>query len=110
MDVKTLLPRPARLLGLAVMVTVGCANAQTTNHLLSPFNVNLNDMAGTVEPFLVFNTQVPSVRYQQVYQNSDFLRVVPGPVQITELIFSTGAGAINVNVPNVQIDLSTTQK
>src|SRR5881409_1079873 len=105
-----LLQPPRRLLALVLIAAASPSAAQVTNRLLSPFNVSANDLAGTTEPFLVFNTQAPSVRYQQVYQNSDFLRVVSDPFQITELIFSTGAGAINVNVPNVQIDLSTTQK
>src|SRR5436190_7534858 len=86
------------------------AAAQMTNHVFSPDSYQPSDLVGTDEPFLVFNTRSPSVRYQQVYQNSDFLQRVPGPVQITELRFDTGAGAIDVSLPNVQIDLSTTQK
>ena len=100
---KAFLLQTPRLLALTIIIGVSSADAQVTNRLLSPFSVNVNDIAGTQEPFIVFNTQAPSVRYQQVYQNSDFLRVVPGPVQITELIFTTGAGAIDVSIPNFRL-------
>src|SRR5436309_9739100 len=70
-NMKAFLLQTPRLLALTIIIGVSSADAQVTNRLLSPFSVNVNDIAGTQEPFIVFNTQAPSVRYQQVYQNSD---------------------------------------
>lgn len=58
-----------------------------------------------------FNSGFPSQRYQQVYGNSAFSSLT-GPVLITQIAFrpdgNFGSAFSNVTLPNVQIDLSTT--
>jgi hypothetical protein len=100
----------AILLITSFAIAAASGKAQITNFIASPFHLDVSDVGGTQEPFVVYNNQAPSVRYQQVYQNADFLPFVSGPVQITELTFSSGGGTFNANLANVQIDLSTTAK
>src|SRR5437016_14478902 len=83
--------------------------AQGSHYVLSPYFVQ--NETGYEGPFLFDSNQAGSIRYQQVYGASDFgIFFAPGPVQITEVTFCTGAGALNVNLANVRMDLSTTQK
>src|SRR5437016_1472454 len=95
---------------LLIMLFCASVQAQIINHIFSPDDWQPSDLSATELPFLELNNQEASLRYQQVYQNTDFLPFAPGPVRINELIFSTGAGANNVTLPSVQIDLSTTSK
>ncbi|HXJ57028.1 MAG TPA: PEP-CTERM sorting domain-containing protein [Verrucomicrobiae bacterium] len=78
--------------------------------VLSPFPASPSSGSGL--PFFPFTDAFPSVRYQQVYGAADFARV-GGPFLITEIRFAGGVGAgarIDVNLPNVRIDFSTTSR
>jgi hypothetical protein len=59
---------------------------------------------------LTYNTEGPSVRFQQVYSASDFQRDGILQWQITELRFTVGLDGRSLLLSNVQINLSTTQK
>ena len=95
----------AHVLFLSIAASTVCA--QTTNYVASPFDSQ--NHYGTQDPFLFFTTDAPSARYQQVYANTDFSRV-QGPLLISEISFSSGALALDITVPNVQMSLSTTPK
>jgi len=96
------------LLALSVLAASESVPA-ATGQVFSPAGAgNLTSYPG---PFLWFTNQAPSIRYQQVYGSSDFnLFLGPGSGQITQISFDTGAGALNVTLPNVQISLSTTAR
>jgi hypothetical protein len=89
------------------LIFAGTAFGQSTNFIASPFNSQNTYVQNN--PFLTFNTQAASERYQQVYASSDFSRA-PGPNLITEISFSTGAAFLDVTLQNVEITFSTTQK
>lgn len=97
---------PILLLLGAKLITPSVARAQTPFYIGSPFNAQ--NITGYQGPFLWDNMQAPSIRYQQVYRNSDFTDFVQGPVMINEISFDTSAAAINVSFANIQVDLSTT--
>src|SRR5258708_17748255 len=89
-----------------VIMLAARGSAQTTFGIVSPLNPQ--NLSGYEGPFLWDNTQAPSVRYQQVYRNSDFPRMGGTPVLINEISFDTSVAAINVSLANVQVELSTT--
>jgi len=76
----------------------------------SPYNGG-GGSGGSVFPFVPTPDVAPSVRYQQVYGAADFNRV-GGPFLITQIRFAGGSGssAIDANLPNVRIELSTTTR
>src|SRR6266487_4680604 len=78
-----------------------------TNYILSPL---VPPDTGSRGPFLILSNDAPSVRYQQVYGSTDFQASGVPAWRITDIIFSTGGGPLDVNLVNVQINLSTTQK
>jgi len=99
-----------RTLATLFFLTLAALNAEATNYIFSPFNYNGTNLSGYPGPFLWQDTQFPSVRYQQVYGASDFQAVGAQPVRITQLILSTGIGLLDVDLANVQISFSTTQR
>src|SRR5436309_7407687 len=68
--------------------------------------------SSTATPFFVTNGTAPSVRYQQVYNGSDFQFQGHGNSQflITGMSFTAGSGGgpTEVTIPSLQIDFSTT--
>jgi hypothetical protein len=91
---------------LVPMMAIG----QKTTLVLAPYFYDPTSLGGYQGPFLWLDTQAPSIRYQQVYQNSDFQLFTTGPQTTTEITFATGAGPLNVNLASIQMDLSTTSK
>ena len=93
-----------RKVSIVWFIGVASAAIAQTNVVISPFNSQ--DITGTQTPFLIFSNQAPSVRYQQVFDNSDFFRFgKTGPFR-----FDTGAGSLDVTLANVQLRLSPTQR
>src|SRR4051794_22891244 len=91
---------------ISVLFSSACARA-ATNFIFSP--TSLDDF-GTRSPFLWDNTQAASTRFQQVYSGSDFQLLGAGPGRITQIIFSLGGAPLDLQLANVQIDLSTTAR
>lgn len=59
-------------------------------------------------PFFWDTSWSPSLRYQQVYNASDFMSI-GSPMLITEMVFyPTGEGVHEADIPNIQISFSTT--
>lgn len=80
-----------------------------TSLVLSPLAVGGGNFPG---PFFVYNDQAPSVRFQQVYGQSDFSRFAQ-QFLITDVMFKRGSqssGLSEINLPHINIDLSTTTK
>src|SRR5437899_1157684 len=95
-----------------IVLTVQLAAADTfaqQTFVFAPSPFDPQNHYGTQDPFLFFTTDAPSVRYQQVYANTDFSRV-QGPLLISEISCSSGASALNFTLPTIQINFSTTQK
>ncbi len=67
---------------------------------------------GVPDPFLTTQFTAPSIRYEQVYGNEDFLAAGNGPFLITAISFSQSLGSphIDVTLPNVSMSFSTTAK
>src|SRR5262245_41676750 len=64
-------------------------------------------------PFLLWNTDVASFRYQQVYSAPGFVGLGSSQILINQLIFGTAGNSSPVpgNVlPNIRINFSTTSK
>ncbi len=95
---------------LSILITLGgcAATARGATEIQSPRNPQ--ETIGTRTPFLTYNNQAPSVRYQQVYSSSDFTYWGEGAWQITQLSFSANFNGETYTLPNVQINLSTTTK
>src|SRR5580765_3766726 len=66
----------------------------------------------TIFPFFATTNAAPSVRYQQVYSPKDFVSQVSAPQYlITGMVFTAGSafGPDTVNIPSLQLRLSTSQ-
>ena len=78
--------------------------------ILAPQNI---DNTSGAAPFLVITNVAASLRYQQVYDASDFLRV-GSPFLITDLRFAGGyrygSTFIDVDLVNIQLSLSISQR
>jgi hypothetical protein len=107
------------LTSILLTAAASCLGQSSNITQLSPFGVSGN-LSSTL-PFLSPNTSAPSIRYQQVYASSDFIPLC-GPVScmtgvspflISDITFREAFGStagIDVNLANVQIDLSTSSK
>jgi hypothetical protein len=87
----------------------GAVLAQTPREILSPQRVP-GALDGTRIPFLIYDTEAASVRFQQVYSSSDFLPYGDYQWEITEMAFFAYLAGIDFTLPNVEICFSTTQK
>jgi len=67
---------------------------------------------GGASPFLLSSDLAPSERWQQVYSANDFDGISMLPALITELSFAARPASrpIDVNLQNIQINLSTTPR
>jgi hypothetical protein len=94
---------------LFLSLVSGAVLAQPPREILSPPPVP-GALEVTRIPFLVYDTEAASVRFQQVYSSSDFLRYGNYQWEITELRFGAGLSGRNFTLPNVEMSFSTTQK
>src|ERR1051325_10291024 len=91
---------------LFLFSAVTCESGQ----ILSP------DFPGNSDSLIPFGLEqqgIPSVRYQQVYNASDFSSIAMSGAFITELRFSSDSQmgrTFTATLPDVQINLSTTTK
>jgi hypothetical protein len=76
------------------------------------FPPSFHNPGQSFSPFLLWNTDVTSFRYQQVYQASGFAGADSGEFLINELIFFPSGTSPNGSVvlPNIRINLSTTSR
>ena len=94
------------IITLFILISGGLVRSEV---VISPFVAG--DSASAL-PFLTHRLIAPSVRYQQVYGASDFFSRVAGLLLITEISFAPGPGTgpIDVQLPSLHVNLSTTQK
>src|ERR1043166_1502897 len=95
---------------LLIGITLACSDLGRCDTVLSPFGDH--NPIPDFSPFLVQPSSAPSVRYQQVYQSSDFTRFFSSPVLITEIRLDNAntRNSIDTALPNVQINFSTTSR
>ena len=76
------------------------------------FPLVIHNPGQSISPFLVWNTDLPSLRFQQVYQASGFSGLGTTEFLINELFFYPSGASPNASVvlPNIRIDLSTTSR
>jgi hypothetical protein len=82
---------------------------QTSRDIRSPRG-QPGTLLGTRIPFLIYDTEAASVRFQQVYSSSDFRPDDNLQWKITEIRFGAGLAGRDFTLPNVEISFSTTQK
>src|SRR5712692_5009815 len=72
----------------------------------------LFNMGGNSASELPFDTGTNSIRYQQVFDASQFGRIGPGGALVTTLAFRVAASGqgFDTTLPSIRIDLSTTAK
>ena len=90
-----------------LLSTVFLVQLADAANVLSPSVLGNTSSTG---PFLLPPSQAPDIRYQQVYGASDFAQVGVGLFQITEIRFDPAGSGVTYNLPNLQINLSTTSR
>jgi hypothetical protein len=98
-----------RIQVLLFFIVVGARSAGA-DFVISPYASQ--NFSSASAPFFVDTNYATSVRYQQVYGGSDFARRGSPQYLITEIQFSPGpdSGPIDIVLPNVEINLSTTPR
>ena len=97
---------------LLTLLTFLITNIQLGHCAFVGFPNRLDNPGQSIGPFLVWNTDLPSLRYQQVYGASGFTGLGTSQFMITDLFFSASGPSPNGSVvlPNIRIDFSTTSK
>jgi hypothetical protein len=105
-------------LAVATLLTISLLKADADDFILAPALAGPTNTTNTILPFLIkettaYTTNIPTMRYQQVYNSSLFTNASASSIYVTTLAFFSyefGPPPLDWIVPSMQINLSTTPK
>jgi hypothetical protein len=104
-NIKKILPLVILNLALFGLQSAGAITIVAPNNLANAYGGAVN-----LAPFDIAGFYAPSMRYQQMYDASQFGSIAAGGGYITQIAFRAASidGAFSATLPNIQFDLSTT--